>query len=490
MSFEKVKEFMENAFFKIQFILKKFKSIKNKYIYRILYLFGICRVLLYLYNDKKYESYKYKLFYYKIFPISEIDRYFISDFSKEKFRSNTSKMEEIKEEENSESKEESNISKEEKKEDNTNIFFDLNNFPEEMHPVKLDISKNIEIPANDEEMKENLDEIKTENSNSSNEETELIIDESMEWYDEEEKEILSFYSSFLLIYSLYLNEKNSQINEFDEDNFDKQEAPIEEISLDIFLKKIKSFLTSKNNQVNTQQQQLINQTYDITMNSNTTRNITIDITKPKVEPSAFDFNCIEESSTEQTENEFKESVIKPQHLFIFALLQAILNFKHSSRNHPIEIPIKQYVSKMDSSEDSESEDIIPNESDTLFDKDSDNSSIIFYYYEASHIDIILLEKIITEIALKVNIKNYCLELAEGGNERVPPLLKELLHNLNYYNLMFNYQIKEYNLVNNLFVKNNLALLIKKIFSMFKFDDLKEISQMNYFMFKKMGEVYN
>ena len=281
------------------------------------------------------------------------------------------------------SQKESNLSEHIKKAKG-NIFFDLNNFPEEMHPVKLETSNNLDISEqeNSNDIKNNLEGIRTDTSQEisdedkkNNDNNDLLINNTLDWYDEEEIKILSFYVSFLFIYSLYLNEKNSQINEFDEDNFDKQEAPIEEISLDIFLKKIKSFLTSKNNQVNTQQQQLINQ-----------------------KPSAFDFNCIEESSTEQTENEFKESVIKPQHLFIFALLQAILNFKHSSRNHPIEIPIKQYVSKMDSSEDSESEDIIPNESDTLFDKDSDNSSIIFYYYEASHIDIILLEKIITEIA--------------------------------------------------------------------------------------------
>ena len=498
MTFKDIKEFMENVFMKIQLVFEKFKSEKNRYIFRILYLFCVSRILLYLYNDKTYDSLSYKEFYEKIFRISDINTIFSNNLNKvnNDSVSSSGKMETIKEEVLSQK--ESNLSEHIKKAKG-NIFFDLNNFPEEMHPVKLETSNNLDISEqeNSNDIKNNLEGIRTDTSQEisdedkkNNDNNDLLINNTLDWYDEEEIKILSFYVSFLFIYSLYLNEKNSQINEFDEDNFDKQEAPIEEISLDIFLKKIKSFLTSKNNQVNTQQQQLINQTYDITMNSNTTKNITIDITKPKVEPSAFDFNCIEESSTEQTENEFKESVIKPQHLFIFALLQAILNFKHSSRNHPIEIPIKQYVSKMDSSEDSESEDIIPNESDTLFDKDSDNSSIIFYYYEASHIDIILLEKIITEIALKVNIKNYCLELAEGGNERVPPLLKELLHNLNYYNLMFNYQIKEYNLVNNLFVKNNLALLIKKIFSMFKFDDLKEISQMNYFMFKKMGEVYN
>ena len=46
----------------------------------------------------------------------------------------------------------------------------------------------------------------------------------MEWYDEEEKEILSFYSSFLLIYSLYLNEKNLMTKNIDEENKDNEQA--------------------------------------------------------------------------------------------------------------------------------------------------------------------------------------------------------------------------------------------------------------------------
>ena len=498
MSFEKVKEFMENAFFEIQKILSKFKSIKNKYIYRILYLFGICRVLLYLYNDKKYESYKYKLFYYKIFPISEIDRYFISDFSKEKFRSNTSKMEEIKEEENSESKEESKISKEEKKEDNTNIFFDLNNFPEEMHPVKLDISKNIEIPANDEEMKENLDEIKTENSNSSNEETELIIDESMEWYDEEEKEILSFYSSFLLIYSLYLNEKNLMTKNIDEENKDNEQAISEDLSLDILFRKIKNSLSPKyrspkNNLL------LLNNNNNITTNNNSlTKSEISRITKmntpnPEINNNtvtfALDFQPINETFELDDDFIIEESSIDPQYLFIFALLQAIINFKNSSNDHGIEIPIKHYIEKKGQFEESEFEENTQNETELLFDKSKNNYNILFYYYDPTYIDIILLEKIMIEIALNSNIKNYCLEISDEYNEVKPALLQDLLKNLNYYKLMQKYQIKEYNLVNNLFVKNNLSLLINKILTTFKHEDLKEIPQMNFFMFKRMGEVY-
>ena len=170
-------------------------------------------------------------------------------------------------------------------------------------------------------------------------------------------------------------------------------------------------------------------------------------------------------------------------------MQAIINFKNSSNNQGIEIPVKHYFEKKDQFEDSEIEEIPQNENELLYDKSKNNYNILFYYYEPTYIDIILLEKIMVEIALYSNIKNYCLEISDESNEAKPALLQDLLKNLDYYKLMQQYQIREYNLVNNLFVKNNLALLIQKILASFRHEDLKEITQMNYFMFKRMGDIY-
>ena len=39
----------------------------------------------------------------------------------------------------------------------------------------------------------------------------LLNEESLDWCDESEIEILSFYVSFLLIYCLYLKEKNFMV---------------------------------------------------------------------------------------------------------------------------------------------------------------------------------------------------------------------------------------------------------------------------------------
>jgi len=59
----------------------------------------------------------------------------------------------------------------------------------------------------------------------------------------------------------------------------------------------------------------------------------------------------------------------------------------------------------------------------------------------------------------------------------------------YYKLISNYYKSEYVLVNSLFVKNNMAILIKKLFNTFNQEDFTEIEPMKYFMYKKMGEIY-
>ena len=64
----------------------------------------------------------------------------------------------------------------------------------------------------------------------------------------------------------------------------------------------------------------------------------------------------------------EKSSIDPQYLFIFSLFQSIINFKNSSRNNSIEIPIKQYFRKNEQYEESELDDVTQNESEVLFDK--------------------------------------------------------------------------------------------------------------------------
>ena len=144
MKFEELKDFMKNVFSEIHLILPKFKTKKNKLIYRILYLLGICKALLYLYINKKYDSsydsYSYKTFFDNILKTSEINKYFITDYNKSRYNYNLKPMETIKEENsiNQESEDNDSIGQNDIK---PNISFDLNIFPEEVHPIQLDNSK-------------------------------------------------------------------------------------------------------------------------------------------------------------------------------------------------------------------------------------------------------------------------------------------------------------------------------------------------------------
>ena len=523
LKFKDIKEFIESVFAGIQNILYKFRSQKNRYIYRILYLLGICRILLYLNENKSYDLYSYKLFYKNIFNIEEIEKYFISDLTQSKDTNDKHEMETI-EEENSKNQESIEISGVDKNE-KSNLIFDLNNFPEEMHPFQLDNSNKKEESKNTSDIKNGVVDIKNEKTihteedekdddeekNDNVDDNNILIEESNDMYDDSEIENLSFYVSFLLIYNLYLNEKNSVIKESDEDN---KEADVQQpdLSLENLFLKFKRFLSLKKD-IKTNPKILSSKDINNITNINNINNITnivnpnnlsallnittakININEIKQSPdiiSSFTSNIGENTMYPLYDIlDEEKSVISPQYLFIFAILQSINNFKNSYKNHNIEIPVKQYLPRNELYEESEIDDSLLNDSESLFGKnEKNNNSILFYYYNASHIDIIILEKIMIEISLKIYVKNYCLELAEEGNETQPGLLKELLHNLNYYKLMKKYKIKEYNLVNNLFVKNNLAQLIKKILTLFKSSDLDEISEMKHFMYKRMGEVYN
>ena len=495
MHFQELREFMESIFSEIQDILPKFRSIKNRFIYRLLYLFGICRILLYLYNDKTHDSSSYNQFYRNIFKISDIDKYFFNNYGKEKTNLNQSSLAPIEEEgsirneSNRNSNRNSNKNLEIQKKQTLDIF-DIENFQDENHPLKLEDSQDDE-----EEVKnfKTLDNIEESHVNNYEENKDVLINEQLEWYDEKEIEKLSFYVSFLLLYSFYLNEKNSIMKVIDREENDDDEIHTEEISLENLFKKINDYLSHKNNPDNDPNKANNSNENFSSINSNIYSVLGALDSKKSItdikETTVLDFSYIEKNSSELSENELNEkNEIEPQHLFIFALLQSIVNFKHSSSKHTIEIPIKFNKPKI--YDNSDSEEIIENENESLFDKNSNHNSIVFYYYEPSHIDIILLEKIIIEISLKRYIKNFCLELSDEENESKDSLFEELLKNLNYYKLIYNYKIKEYNLVNNLFVKNNMALLIKKLLTLFKSDDLKEITQMSYFMYKKMEEVYS
>ena len=121
--------------------------------------------------------------------------------------------------------------------------------------------------------------------------------------------------------------------------------------MDILFKKIKNSLSPKYRSPKHYIQLLNNNINNITTNSNTlTKSEISRITKintPTPEQNnnvtfALDFQAINETYELDDDFIIEESAIDPQYLFIFALMQAIINFKNSSNNQGIEIPVKHY----------------------------------------------------------------------------------------------------------------------------------------------------
>lgn len=455
--FSDIIDFIKNVFEVILDINNKFKTRKNKLYYQLLYLYTLCRILLYLNSDKTYDFSSYKSFIEKIFPM---DISFLSSINQEESKDNDPEIKENKyiliENENSDS-----IDLNRKNMDISNPNF--NYFPNEMKTYKLESPKN------------QMNNIFNQKDFKENEKSEQNLNESFDFYDEKEIERLEFYISFLLVYSLYLDEKNSMSKDEDEKINDRNN--IEELSLDTLYLKLKKYFLK----------------YKVKENTfNNYNNINITLKSKEYKSSSYNSFLFENEEIKGKTLIDNENIIIDKtnknggYLFIFSLIQAIVNFQHSSRNKNIEIPIK--FKDKQKEENTESEEINENESDILLNK-KNNNSIIFYYYEAEHIDIILLEKIMNELSLRNNLKNYCLELVDIENGKVPEILQKFMDYQTYYKLISNYYKSEYVLVNSLFVKNNMAILIKKLFNTFNQEDFIEIEPMKYFMYKKMGEIY-
>ena len=481
MNFKKIKDFMEEVFEKMLSIIDKFKTKKNKLLCRILYLFTVCRVLLYLNSEKAndfylnksnhqdlglekvYDFYSYKSFFNKIFSVKEINKYFFNSINIEENKNEAlNDIKRIIPEKDENSEELGN--QEETPQKNLNFGFNFNAFPIEKHTYsRLNNQKNNLFNNNDNKINKSEKNISINKSN--------IEQDSKLEYLNKEIDRLTFFTSFLFVYCLYLNEKNGIVKDNDIANIEKNN--LEELSLNILYNKLKSFLNytnkgiylSNNNNITNKKQDFVTIDMDSYLNDS-----------PEI---------IEEKTEIQNDNSIGKKVNKDsRYLFIFSIFQAIVNFQHSSRNKNIEIPIKTKYQKY--KEDSSNKSELENES---FLTDEKNNSIIFYYYESDYIDIILLEKIINEMYLKSELRNYCLKLSDGQDYIMPDLLNEFFTIQDYYKLISNYYKNEYNLINSLFVQNNMSSLIKKIFSSFNQDDFQEIEPMKFFLYKKLGEIY-
>ena len=475
IDFLDIKDFMENTFELMLNSIDQFKTKKNKLISKILYVFTVCRLLLFLNADKNYDFYSYKSFFNKIFSVQEINKSFFNNTLIEENKMDgliDSKNIIIEYEENS-AELSDNIVKKKNEES-----FNLNHFPMEMQTYKMDSPKNnlINVSNNNSIKNENNINNKFNNIKEQDSKSTKSLNESLEWVDDKEMNRLKFYSSFLFVYCLYLNEKNCMLK--DNDDFNDEKNNSDELSLNTLFKKLKSYIYYKN-----KDKYIFN-------NNNNNTNKSQDIKVSIFESYITDIAEIEEKSEIQNEGGIGDETNKDsEFLFIFSLFQAIVNLQHSSRNKNIEIPVKKKKQKDPEDNQSEKEEINEVESE-LFITEKKIDPIIFYYYESEYIDIILLEKIINEMYLKTNLRNYCLELCDEEDYIIPDILRQFFKSQEYYKIISNYYKNEFKLINSLYVQNNMSVLINKLFKTFDQEDFSEIESMKYFLYKKMGEIYS
>ena len=176
--------------------------------------------------------------------------------------------------------------------------------------------------------------------------------------------------------------------------------------------------------------------------------------------------------------------------FFSVLLESILFYRANLNGENIEIQIKKSNNKKkDEKKNINGEtEALKNNEELCINKEEDNK-LIFYYYNPEYIDIILLEKIFNEIELKECLTNYCLEDINMENHN-SYLLNELFKDKNAFRIIQSYYDEEYNLIHNYFIQNNMELLIKKILKSFDSNDFNKISEMENYLYKRMGEIYS
>ena len=469
LSFNNVKEFMENIFSELQIIFDKFFNIKYKIIYQILYTYAITRILLFLNNHKINDSYSYDLFFKNIYPIDKMKeniRFCIETINN---NSNKENIVSIKNTNVFSLKKESSFIEQD---DKTLSLFNPNEEKDPLmtqniknqNPIQMDISN---ININFGETKRSKDK-----SNIFKDEEEKDIDRDfIRWDDKDELDRLSFYLNFLSVYVIYLNDKNTLLieNVNEQINKENNNEPEKDFSFNNLAGKIKSLLDYR----------YFNNNNNPEIKEDTNLMLT----------SQIENSLIKEEKI-NSEEDFENKIM--DYKFHSVLLESILNYRVKLRKKNVEIQIKKVKNKNDNYNEylkSETPNLElsmkKNNQNNLL---KENNNIIFYYYDPEYIDIIVLEKIFSSIELKEDLKNYCTEDYRFEKDN-PELLNNLLDIKKNYEMIENYTEEEFNLIHNYFIKNNMTLLIKKILKSFNSNDLIEIEAMENYLFNKMREIY-
>ena len=470
LCFNTTKDFIENIFFELQIIFEQYLNKKYKIIYQILYTYAVTRILLILNKKKTYDSYSYDMFFKFIYPIDKMRKNILLCVE---IINNNSNKEHIISRKNSNIFFDNKYSSNEQDDDNDDEASSLYIPDDEKGPliinehipiIPMDLSK---FNMNMNLIESKYTEEKTTKINDKEEEKEKYWEEDFIKWDKDEFNRLSFYLNFLSVYVIYLNDKNSLLEEkSNELLINEKNEDEEKFSFNILSSKINNLLDNH---------------YNYSNNKNPNNLISYQ----------------NESTLIKEEQYFNENYgpKNMEYKFHSALLESILKYRAMLGKKKVEIKVRK--AKIKNNDDDNDNDSLneykktetQNTEMSMFnDILNNNTNIIFYYYDKEYIDIILLEKILSAIELKEDLMNYCIEEYHNIKQN-PEIFDNLLIIKKNYQMIQSYYDEEYNLIHDSFIKNNMGLLIKKLLKSFNSNDLIEIEGMENYITKTMGEIY-
>ena len=329
-----------------------------------------------------------------------------------------------------------------------------------------------------------------------------------------------FFLYFTSIYIIYLKDKNFGLDDIEENFYDEERGKME-FNFNSWTKKINNLLDSTKNMdyIDIDELDLFkyrgiksnaslslkssiypknkgNKTYNrfhnneiySTANNNTllyNNNYLFDNDKRKKE---FNLSIISKNNIPLCENRYN---------FELVLFESIAGYKYHNRNKIIEIPIKNIEIKEEDNSTSESQNITEKKEEEKEEKEQkeknkNDTKIKFYYYESNNIDLLFLEKIFNDIEIKKNLKYYCTNSYTNGeyqplaSSKLMVVLFELQKRLENINIQ---QKKEYEILYEQFIKNEMQKFLKYLLSSFNKNDLDNIDLMGNFSFSRYNEIY-
>ena len=469
LTFNKLKDSIKNICDELRKIFDKFKYKKYQIVYQILYTYLVSRILLFLNKQKNYDSYSYEILFNFIYPINKM-RENIS-FCIETINNNSNK-------ENIISRKNTNIflnnrSSVEIIEDNDDhdVSISLYGLDDEKTPLVVQDLKTKILPMDlsnihlgeAKKQKEKSSILKYEDNEKLNQDEEFI-----KWDDEDEFNRLSFYLNFLSVYVIYLNDKNFLMKKNNNEFFGKEKNYEfdEDFSFNSLSGKIKTLLDYHYLNINSPN--------------------FIDKTNNNISLESDDNSLINEEKIYFGEKLGPKNI---DYKFHSLLLESILTYRAMLKKNSVEIAVKKI---MEIKSDENNNEYIKTETQNYETSNKNNNenddNVIFLYYDQEYIDIILLEKIFNAIELKEYLMNYCIEDYHYEKKK-SEILDNLLTIKKNYKLFESYEDEEFNLCHNLFIKNNMESLIKKILKSFNSNDLIQIEEMENYLYNKMGEIY-